>query len=299
MTGAAEEHIQAIEAQGYTILEGVIEPELVAALNEALDRLERELGTRPGANLFEGHHTIRIYNLLARDAVFQKVPVHPAVLPIVEGVLDRGCLVSSLSSISIDPGETAQPIHADDTVIGLPRPQSAAVCNSMWALTDFTEANGATRVVPGSPPLRRQAGVRHAIRLAFPRRCARGSVLVWNGSAVARRRRQPHRTQTGRDRHELLRRLHPPAGEPAARHTRSTWSRTFEPRLQELMRLRHLPPSGRPHRQAEPGSEALGPGRRVSLRVGSDRALTDTTPVSGEPSPAAPDNGGAGRGRCS
>jgi hypothetical protein len=64
----------------------------------------------PGNNAFEGHRTIRIYNLLARGASFAEVPVlHRNVLPIVEGVLDDGCLVSSLSSISIDPGETAQP----------------------------------------------------------------------------------------------------------------------------------------------------------------------------------------------
>ena len=47
----------------------VIEPDLVDAMNEALLRLEHELSIRPGANLFEGDHTIRIYNLLAHDRV--------------------------------------------------------------------------------------------------------------------------------------------------------------------------------------------------------------------------------------
>ena len=76
--------------------------------------------------------------------------MHQHVLPIVEGVLDPGCLISSLSSITILPGETAQPIHADDQLIPIPKPHVPTVCNSMWALTDFTEANGATRIVPGS-----------------------------------------------------------------------------------------------------------------------------------------------------
>ena len=76
--------------------------------------------------------------------------MHPNVLPIIEGVLDPGCLISSLSSISIQPGETAQPIHADDQLIPIPKPHPPTVCNSMWALTDFTEANGATRLVPGT-----------------------------------------------------------------------------------------------------------------------------------------------------
>ncbi len=181
MSSQNDQHLQNIESQGYTILENVIAPDLIDALNSALDRLEQELGTTPGCNLFEGHHTIRIYNLLARDPVFQAVPVHPAVLPIVEGVLDRGCLVSSLSSISIDPGETAQPIHADDTLIGLPRPHPPLVCNSMWALTDFTEKNGATRVVPGSHRFSTKPDYGTHPQ-SIPAEMPRGSVLVWNGS---------------------------------------------------------------------------------------------------------------------
>ncbi len=174
-------HLQAIEQDGYTIVENAIEPELVDALNAALDRLETECGIRPGANAFEGHHTIRIYNLLARDAVFEQVPLHPRVLPVVEGVLDEGCLVSSLSSISIDPGEAPQPLHADDTLLGLPRPHPPLVCNSMWALTDFTAENGATRIVPGSHRWAEKPayGADHP---SIPAEMARGSVLIWNGS---------------------------------------------------------------------------------------------------------------------
>src|SRR5262249_37997376 len=39
--------------------------------------------------------------------LYEPIPVHQRVLPVVEGVLDPGYLVSSLSSISIDPGERA------------------------------------------------------------------------------------------------------------------------------------------------------------------------------------------------
>jgi len=176
-----ERHVEEIDRRGYTIVEGAIEPTLVDAIDASLIELEHRLRIVPGANAFEGHRTIRIYNLLAHAVVFAAVPVHAAVLPIVERVLDRGCLVSSLSSISIDPGESAQPLHADDTLIDLPRPHRAVVCNSMWAITDFTEENGATRIVPGShrSPDKPVFGASHD---SIAAEMARGSVLIWNGS---------------------------------------------------------------------------------------------------------------------
>jgi len=178
---ARRDHLNRIAEVGYTVIEDAIEPKLVDALAEDLTRLERELDIEPAKNSFEGSRTLRVYNLLVHGELWERIPVHDTVLPIVEGVLDGGCLVSSLSSIDILPGETAQPIHADDQLIPIPKPHPPTVCNTMWALTDFTEENGATRVIPGThvadgSPIYGQEYD------SVPAEMPRGSVLVWHGS---------------------------------------------------------------------------------------------------------------------
>jgi len=174
-------HAEAIARDGYTILDRVIEPDFLDAVSDDLLRLERDYEVVPSDNSFEGSNTMRIYNLLAFGRLYERIPVHEHVLPVVERVLDVGCLVSSLSSISILPGESAQPIHADDQLIPLTKPHVPTVCNSMWALTDFTEANGATRLIPGShlADCSPDYGAPYdSVAAEMPR----GSVLVWHGS---------------------------------------------------------------------------------------------------------------------
>ena len=85
-------------------------------------------------------------------------------------------------AIAIGPGATAQPIHRDQWAFDFfPFPQGYEVqCNTIWALTDFTEENGATRVVPGSNA--------REDKLAFgpddtePAEMSRGWVLFYSGS---------------------------------------------------------------------------------------------------------------------
>jgi ectoine hydroxylase-related dioxygenase (phytanoyl-CoA dioxygenase family) len=176
-----QSHAEKVRVEGWSVIENAIAPDLVDELNEDLLRLERTLGIVPADNLFEGVRTTRIYNLLAHGRLYERIPVHPNVLPVVEGVLDPGLLISSLSSIAIGPDEAAQMIHADDQVIGLPKPHPPIICNTMWAITDFTEENGATRLCPGTHRADHSPNLREHYD-SIPAEMTKGSVLVWVGS---------------------------------------------------------------------------------------------------------------------
>ena len=181
MQTGVDAHLAEIAGEGFTILRDVFDADRAAALIAELEGLETTLRVGPGTNGFEGYKTVRIYNLLAHGAEFEPIAIDPVVLPVVEGVLDDGCLISSLSSIAIGPGERSQPIHADDQVMPLAKPHVPTVCNTMWALTDFIEANGATRVIPRSHLADHDPTYGQHYD-SIPAEMPAGSVLVWHGS---------------------------------------------------------------------------------------------------------------------
>ena len=177
----AEEAARAVTDAGWTVLEGAVPSELVGRLAERIDALHTELDTPLGANEFLGEHTRRVFNLLPRDPVFAEVPTHEPVLPVVEGVIGRECLLSSITAVETNPGETDQPFHADDGTLPLPRPHPPVTCTAIWALTDFTAENGATRLVPGSHErarIPRRGDTPDFVQAEMPA----GSVLVYHGS---------------------------------------------------------------------------------------------------------------------
>ena len=125
--------------------------EFLTAITDELTRLQQ---VRPGGDIppgpFTGHVTRRWFDVLNDGDVWQRVAVHPWIVQVLPHVLGEGFLLSTMGSAVIGPGEPAQAIHDDDGVYEFPRPHPNLVCNTMWALSDFTEETGATRVVPGS-----------------------------------------------------------------------------------------------------------------------------------------------------
>ena len=145
--------IRELETQGYAILEGAISPEMCDEIVDEIKRLEASDAYKLVPNEFTGYNTVRYFDLLNHGEVWQRVANHPNTLPVLKGALREDMLLSTMGTAVIGPGEPAQPIHRDDGLYELAMPHRPIVCNTMWALTDFTEENGATRVIPGTHTL--------------------------------------------------------------------------------------------------------------------------------------------------
>lgn len=143
-------YLEAFRAQGFVVLERLIPQDQVQGLVAAMLAAETARGYSYAKTSFEGYKTVRINNLLTYDEIFWQVPLQPQVLQLAEAALDKELLLSSLCTLTLGPGQQAQPLHDDMQQLNLPRPRPPLAVNAVWALSDFTESNGATRIVPGS-----------------------------------------------------------------------------------------------------------------------------------------------------
>jgi ectoine hydroxylase-related dioxygenase (phytanoyl-CoA dioxygenase family) len=175
------EKLEQFRTQGYVVLERLIDRQRVASLVAAMNRTEERYGFSYARTSFEGYNTVRINNLLVYDETFWDVPLQQEVLQIAEGVLDRELLLSSLCTLTMGPGQAAQPLHDDMQQLGLARPGPTLAVNAIWALSDFRTDNGATHVVPGSHRFDHSpsyGGDAATVAATMPA----GSVMIFDGS---------------------------------------------------------------------------------------------------------------------
>ncbi|MEO1038802.1 MAG: phytanoyl-CoA dioxygenase family protein [Pseudomonadota bacterium] len=143
---ADPDHHTAFEHDGFVIVRQAIDSGLT---RRAFDGLSNQLGPT-GRNAFEGERTQRAYALLAKTRALDPLVEHEAILGLICAHLGDEPLLSACLGINILPEETAQPAHFDDGFYPVARPRPTMGVSVIWALSRFTEANGATQVWPGS-----------------------------------------------------------------------------------------------------------------------------------------------------
>ncbi|MDA0334081.1 MAG: phytanoyl-CoA dioxygenase family protein [bacterium] len=137
-----------LDEQGYLPLPGILSPAQVQTLRARFEELVAEEGDEAGSEVHQEAGTNRLSDLVNKGACFEICFTHPKVLACIRHVLGHSLRLSSLNGRAALPGAGLQGLHADWGA-GV-QPGDYYVCNSIWLLTDFTEENGATRVVPGS-----------------------------------------------------------------------------------------------------------------------------------------------------
>jgi len=188
-------HASEIDDVGFTVIPGVLSSDEVLEFADDIHRLERELPVVrenatvvvkgvPGAG-HQGvsgsdHDWTRIDDLLLHGTRYESLPVHARVLPVVERLLGRDCLLSWLMTSTQAPGAVAQLMHSDDETYPIARPHPALSCTVLIALCDFEPDNGATRLVPHSHRWSRVPSDRAL--MGEPVSMNAGDALVWHGS---------------------------------------------------------------------------------------------------------------------
>jgi hypothetical protein len=159
------------------------------AEQDVLDRIEAEMqphvdANRFGGDEFSGFRTSRTGGLIARSPAARELVMHPLALGTCAVTLGHATSfqLHLTQIIAIGPDEPAQAVHRDQWAFDFfPFPNGYEVqCNTIWALDDFTEENGATRVIPGSHRL--EDRLRFTNDDTVPAEMARGSVVFYTGA---------------------------------------------------------------------------------------------------------------------
>lgn len=148
---AIEPLMAALRRDGAVIVDDVIAPADLAALNAEL--APYVAATPNGRDSFSGALTTRTGALVARSAQVRALVMHRLIAAAADALLLPFCERWQLhltQAIRIKPGQGAQVIHRDRWAWGTHLGHLEPQLNTIWAVTDFTHANGATQVVPGS-----------------------------------------------------------------------------------------------------------------------------------------------------
>ena len=183
-SASTDDIVAIIERDGAVILDNVLGEAEIDRLNGDLaPYLSKEVYCR---DEFTGFKTQRIGALVARSEACGDVALNPLMLASARQYLKQHCDDVQLhftSAVAIAPGESAQILHRDRGIWGgyLPR-KVEPLFSTIWAVTPFTKANGATQVVPGSH-LWDKARQPKPHEIAYAE-MSPGSVLCYNGTVL-------------------------------------------------------------------------------------------------------------------
>ena len=175
---------EVLNEDGCVVVADLASPQVMDQIRAELDQ---HLATTSGGNTdFLGESTRRTGALIARAPSARPLITHRTVIDTLDLVLGDHASTFQIDLtqlVTIGPGEPAQMIHRDQWAFDryqFPRGFEAEVA-TMWAVTDFTEEMGATRMVVGSHRWEDDPDDVDPA-LTVPAVMTKGSVLIYTGS---------------------------------------------------------------------------------------------------------------------
>jgi ectoine hydroxylase-related dioxygenase (phytanoyl-CoA dioxygenase family) len=168
-----------LERVGFAIVEDALtRVELDALRTRVIEQAaaEREAGV---ASLEYDGANQRVWNLINKGAVFGDLLHKPLIRDVMGHLLGGRFTISSFTANIAGRGGAEMMLHSDQGYVPL-EIDIPVVANIMWMLDDFTDENGATRVVPGSHKIRQHPDPRQ--RPSSVAAIGRaGSALIFDG----------------------------------------------------------------------------------------------------------------------
>lgn len=143
--------LEALQRDGFLVLDGLLNEGQARAL---AGELEPWLARTPRCEGdFHGWSTTRVNGLLSKAEMVQELALHPRIMALAQAALAPACdcvRLNMTQAIRIHPGQKAQAPHRDEEMWPVDANGQIWSLNVMWAVSDFTETNGATRLWPKS-----------------------------------------------------------------------------------------------------------------------------------------------------
>jgi hypothetical protein len=145
-----------LDQKGYLVLGQFLPTAQLDEIRWGINQILQKEGAMAGSELLDSkyiRHPIeegvdRLADLVNKGSMFDQFYTHPKLLAAISHVLAADFKLSALNYRAALPGYGLQKLHVDWHQ-AVP-PGQYKVCNSIWLLDDFLEANGATRLVPGT-----------------------------------------------------------------------------------------------------------------------------------------------------
>jgi hypothetical protein len=168
-------NLDELRENGYTVIK--VDRELTGRIRTAT---LRAVEGAPGPN---SSFDLAFATPLGEDPVFEEACTHPAALALAEYICGRGCTLSSVLA-TVRVAGSALGLHCDQGQVPAPFPEHLVNLTACWVTDEFTKANGAFMIIPGTHRNRRNPTPEEGQALdgAIPVECPAGSVVLWDGA---------------------------------------------------------------------------------------------------------------------